>query len=185
MSAAVKNTIESFITCVNHPSTKTLIKVGANGWICSMAASQLYYIFNYYINNTEEHGIDSSLHKNTAKVVYLCETLSVFLRSAVTIPGVYCIGTLVSCVISDGKLDRIFGKNTIFAVNPWHPRHVCSIAAVILAIPSLAISLKKKISPNSSDLTITQWLTLQGVLLSRPVLHLGNQLCHYVIKAWR
>ena len=95
----------------------------------------------------------------------------------------------------------MFGPNTIFAVNPWHPRHVVSIAAVILALPSLAQSAYKGInwtykkireyqstSSNRSDVSV--WLTdtklrimtLFNTATSRPVLHLGNQLCRFILR---
>lgn len=102
---------------------------------------------------------------------------------------------------STSQLNRVFGPNTIFAVNPWHPRHVISIAVVILALPSLAQSACKGINwaykkirqyqnkaTNGSDVKI--WLTdtkirlmtLFNMATSRPTLHLGNQLGRFILR---
>jgi hypothetical protein len=88
-------------------------------------------------------------------------------------------------MFSQGELNKIFGPNTVFAVNPWHPRHVVSIAAVILALPSIP----QGICGAQSKEKYTSWLTdrkiyfmaLFNLVTSRPLLHLGNRFCSYYI----
>jgi len=94
----------------------------------------------------------------------------------------------------------MFGLNIIFAVNPWHPRHVVSISAVILALPTLAQSTYKGInwackkiqhyqdtSTNGSEIrpwltdTKIRLMTLFNTVTSRPTLHLGNQLGQFIL----
>lgn len=137
----------------------------------------------------------------TNKVIIICSKISLVLSAGVSRPGVVIISLLIGCVFSTSQLNRVFGPNTIFAVNPWHPRHVVSIAAVILALPLLAQSVYKGInwaykkirqyqntSTNGSDVKI--WLTdtkirlmtLFNVATSRPTLHLGNQLGRFILR---
>lgn len=59
------------------------------------------------------------------------------LNSAVSPMGVVVISKIVHLFFSSGKLESFFGKNTIFAVNPWHPRHVVSVASAILMAPAM------------------------------------------------
>lgn len=75
------------------------------------------------------------------KVFFVCTTISLVLNIGVSVPGAYIISTLVGCAFSTQQLNRVFGPYTTFSVNPWHPRHVLSIAAMILAIPSCAQSV--------------------------------------------
>ncbi len=132
------------------------------------------------------------------KVIIVCAKISLILSAATSPPGVFIISTLVGCVFSTVQLERVFGPNTIFAINPWHPRHVVSIASVILAMPIIIQSVckgvawaYKKISQyheKSSNEPSRMWLTdaklrlmvFFNTITSRPVLHTGNQLSRYV-----
>lgn len=129
------------------------------------------------------------------KIVIVCAKISLILSAGVSRPGVFIISSLVGCVFSTAQLDRVFGPNTIFKINPWHPRHLISIAAVILALPSVLESTCKGIhwaykkirhyqnAPGDEQKT-NQWLTdlkvrvmvLFNTITSRPTLHIGNQL---------
>lgn len=99
------------------------------------------------------------------KVVTACPKLSLILSASVSRPGAFIVSSLVGCVFSTAQLDQMFGPNTIFAINPKHPRHIASIAAVILGLPTLFQS--------SSEIRLQ---TLFNTLTSRPLLHIGNQL---------
>ena len=131
-----------------------------------------------------------------AKVALICAKISLILSAATSRPGVFILSTIMECVFLSGQLERAFGPTTVFAVNPWHPRHIFSIAAVILALPSVIQSTYRgidwtytKISQheNSRAQNITHqgsWLTdtktrmmaLFNTITSRPTQHLGNQL---------
>jgi len=127
------------------------------------------------------------------KVIIVCAKISLILSGGVSRPGVFIISSLVGSVFSTSQLNQVFGINTIFAVNPWHPRHIISIVAVILALPSLAQSTCKAInwtykkiqhyqdnSTNKQDVKIwltdtkVRLMTLFNAITSRPILHLGN-----------
>ena len=136
-------------------------------------------------------------------VAVACSYSSLLLSAATSRPGVWIISTFVGRIISSSQLERIFGPNTVFAVNPWHPRHVCSIAAVILAIPSvihstyLGIHSLMRYSIFSQQLRFhveceqpsgqlsdreVRGMILFNTLTSRPIMHLGNQLCRAMVK---
>ena len=73
----------------------------------------------------------------------VCAKVSLILSAATSRPGVMIVSTSVGRVFPVRQFERVFGPNTIFAVNLWHPRHVASIAAVILALPLVAQSTYK------------------------------------------
>ena len=136
-----------------------------------------------------------------AKAVLGCAKISLILSAATSRPGGFIISTVMGSVFSSGQLESVFGPNTVFAVNPWHLRHVFSIAAVILALPSVIQStyrgvhwVYKKIaqhenSPAQNIESQGSWLTdrktrmmaLFNTIISRPLQHLGNQLCRAAI----
>lgn len=102
------------------------------------------------------------------KVDTLGAEISLLLSAGVSRPGVYIISSLVGSVFSTVQLNRVLGPNAIFAVNPWHPRHVVSIVAVAFGLLSLA--------QDSSTTTQTRLMVLFNTITSRPILHICNQL---------
>lgn len=114
------------------------------------------------------------------KVIVVCAKISLVLSAGVSRPGVYIISSLSGGIFSTSQLDKVFGPNTIFAINPWHPRHVTSIAAVILGLPFVIQStyrcMNRKHGGVCKDrLNITMYVMLLfNTLTSRPVLHLVN-----------
>lgn len=96
--------------------------------------------------------------------------ISLMLSATTSRPGVFIISKVVRCIFSQSRLERAFGPNTVFAINPWHPRHIVSIAAVILALPSL---YGKEWQADRN----LRLMALFNLITSRPVLHLGNQFC--------
>ena len=127
------------------------------------------------------------------KVMIICAKISLILSAGVSRPEAFIISSVVGYVFSTAQLDRAFGPNTVFAVNPWHPRHVISIAAVILALPSVIQLTYKGINwmykeiyqcQNTPPQQTNSWLTnskirlmtLFNTITSRPFLHIGNQL---------
>lgn len=140
--------------------------------------------------------------QTAAKVSIVFAKISIILSAAVSRPGVYVISTLAGRIATQAQLDRLFGPNTIYAQNPWHPRHVASIAAVILAIPVMVQTIclgftwvnRRVRQLQEEDVEIDQkqnqgWLTdakirlivLFNTLTSRPVLHIGNQFARNLI----
>lgn len=117
------------------------------------------------------------------KVVTLIAKLSLLLSAATSPPALY----LFSCIPL--PFEALFGPNTTFALNPWHPRHLTSIAACLLSLPAL-LEFIYPISPPSPEPETTPWLTdarvrlmaLFNAVTSRPAQHLGNALFWRVVR---
>lgn len=122
-------------------------------------------------------------YETAKKIIFICARLSIILSGIVSRPGVFIISNLVGRIVPSAFLERIFGPNTTFAVNLWHPRHICSLTAVALAIPALALSIGerclKAFKKADSDSTLVPKLWF-NTLSSRPVIHWGNHLGHLV-----
>jgi hypothetical protein len=128
------------------------------------------------------------------KISLISAKLSLILSAVVSRPGRYLISTLVGRIVSKDRLDFIFGPNINFAGNPWHPRHVVSIAAILLAVPSTVQLTYKEgrliymklfklyqtpsIHLSNDRIGLTdhkvRLLNLFNIITSRPVLHIGN-----------
>lgn len=124
------------------------------------------------------------------KIIILAAKISLILSASVTHPGVFLLSRAVSFLCTAKQLEGFFGPDTTFVENPWHPRHVMSFAAVILAIPSIVQTtckgvswVQKKFQVPSKDKQ-NRWLidakvrimALFNSLTSRPFLHMGNQI---------
>jgi hypothetical protein len=136
------------------------------------------------------------------KIITHSAKLSLILSAMVSQIGSSGISALVGRIMSKTQQEKVFGKNTTFAVNPWHPRHLVSIAAVLLALPSVNRSAYASINwsikkvwgysdgPLDHTCINTFWLSDSHVRLmvlfntftSRPVLHLGNLYCRKFIS---
>ena len=182
--------LQSVTHFLNRPLIKEGVKVVVGAISFTFGAIEIYDL-------VRNRSFKSSSYIQTAAKV------SLILSAMVSRPGVWVISTLVGRVFAPEQLQRVFGANTIFALNPWHPRHVCSIAAVILAIPSvihstyLGIHSLMRYSIFSQQLRFhveceqpsgqlsdreVRGMILFNTLTSRPIMHLGNQLCRAMVK---
>lgn len=204
ISGGAKNLFNNSVRLLNQPIVKEGVKNIAGTVTFVFGLVEIYDIYQIARGReiTTESCSDYPQWIQVAnKVIIVCAKISLILSAGVSRPGVFIISSLIGCVFSTSQLNRMFGPNTIFAVNLWHPRHVVSIAAVILALPSLAQSACKGInwaykkirqyqdaSTNRSDVKI--WLTdtkirlmtLFNTVTSRPTLHLGNQLGRFILR---
>lgn len=131
---------------------------------------------------------------------------SLVCSAAVSRPGIASISFLASKLFTAAQLERAFGPNTIYAVNPLHPRHVCSNVTTLISIPlvlestyygarwvyhkmvskdtpPLWISGGQMYQPKStfSDKTL-RWMVVFNFFTSRPVLHYGNIAMRSLLK---
>lgn len=204
MIQGLKDLLRGSIHFLNQPVVKEGVKQIAGGVTFAIGATEIYDIYKTLQGrkiSTEEH-LDSKEWLQIAhKVTVVTAKISLILSMGISRPGVFIISTLVGCVLSTNQLERLFGPNASFSVNPWHPRHVVSIAAVILAIPSHAESAHrafiwtyKKIiqynMPSHPFQNDEYWLTdakvrmmtLFNTTTSRPFLHVGNQIAQFLIR---
>lgn len=133
------------------------------------------------------------------KVIIVCAKISIILSALSSPPGVFLASLAVGCFFSAAQIENVFGPNTTFEKNPWHPRHVVSIAAIIFALPSIALTVYQTVdwvcrnieyfyfeevdNENNwlSDIKV-KVMTLFNTATSRPILHIGNQLARSVLN---
>lgn len=204
ISEGARNLFNASVKLLNQPIVKEGVKNIAGTVTCVFGLVELFDIYQIARGReiTTEACSDYPQWMQVAnKLMIVCSKISLILSAGVSRPGVFILSTLIGSVFSTSQLDRVFGPNTIFTVNPWHPRHVVSIAAVILGLPSLTQSVYQGISwaykkirhyqdtpTKGSDVKV--WLTetkvkmmiLFNTVTSRPTLHLGNQLSHFILR---
>ncbi len=66
---------------------------------------------------------------------------SLILCAAATPLSYRICSRFVDKAVSQQFLVNTFGPNTIFAVNPWHPRHVISFVAVACTLPTVIVAI--------------------------------------------
>jgi hypothetical protein len=204
ISGGIKNLLNTSVQLLNHPITKEGIKNIAGTVTCAFGIMEIYNIYQI----SQGRAISKETYSEYPrwvqvihKIIIVCAKISLILSAGVSRPAVFLISLLTGCIFSTDQLDRVFGPNTIFAVNPWHPRHLVSILAILLALPSLAQSTYKgavwtctKIRQYSNEIIYKQetkdWLTdskirlmtLFNTITSRPTLHIGNQLGRLILN---
>jgi hypothetical protein len=152
---------------LNQPMIKEGVKNVAGSVTFAFGLVEIYDIYKMARGCEMETVTSTSKWVQAAnKVVNFFAKISLILSAGVSRPGVFIISSLVGCVFSTSQLNQMFGPNTIFAINPRHPRHILSIAAVILGLPSLLLTSDHEI----------RLKTLFNTITSRPLLHIGNQL---------
>ncbi len=160
-----------------------------------LGAYDLYQTFKGRNITSEKDAVnDPKWLQVASKLALLAAKVALVLSALVSRPGVLIISSLVNMVASTVQIERVFGPNTIYAVNPMHPRHWVSLVAAALAVPLVALTIFKGLSwafykntgqsnPAISVQNATQILTdsnvrqmtLFNTFTSRPMLHLGNQ----------
>ena len=199
-----KKIIITTVQLLNQPLIKEGVKNIAGSVTFAFGLMEMYDI--YQIAKGREVSSESCLnspkwYQVANKTIIVAAKISLILSSGVSRPGVFIVSSLMGSAFTTTQLDTMFGANTIFAINPYHPRHIVSIAAVILALPSIAQSackavnlVYKKIKHYHNDQTITlnaknvltdtkiRFMTLFNTITSRPTLHLGNQLGRLILR---
>lgn len=200
MTLYIRNFVSSSVNLLNQPLFKEGIKNGAGIATALLGAVAAHDLYKWAtgqrkITTEKDTGINKSLNPlphTIHKMIMFSSKISLILSAAVSRPGVLVISSLVGRVFTTAQLDKVFGLNTIFAINPWHPRHVISIVAVALATPALiesAYRIYQNTRQYKTDANSTAWLTdakvkattLFNFITSRPTLHIGNQLGRFLI----
>lgn len=198
-----KKLINTTVQLLNQPLIKEGVKNIAGSVTFAFGLMEVYDI--YQIAKGREVTSESCLtspkwYQVANKTIIVAAKISLILSAGVSSPGVFIVSSLMGSAFSTTQLDKMFGVNTIFAINPYHPRHIVSIAAVILALPSIAQSACKavnlaykkikqyhsdKVTANAKNVltdTKIRFMTLFNTITSRPILHLGNQLGRLILR---
>lgn len=205
ITSGAKSLLNSSVHLLNNSVVKEGVKNVAGIFTLAFGVAEIYDLYRISILrvrnvSTEATTVSHSWSNIAYKVVVVCAKISLILSAGVSRPGVFLISSLMGAIFSTAQLERAFGANTIFAINPWHPRHVVSIAAAVLALPSIIetgynaiswISRKiRKLPAPTPELSPTYWMTdtklrvmnLFNTVTSRPTLHLGNQFCRFLLR---
>jgi hypothetical protein len=166
------------IDFLNQPSVKETIKNFCSSFTFAFGLVQLWVLFyrrKPCKNLPPLQGIERA-----EEIAQTCTSISLILSAACSRPSVYLLSSLCDFCLPADLFDAYFGPNTLFDLNPWHPRHVTSLIALGLALPSPIISLIHYVqSPAKASIKPVQqlgWMALFNTLTCRPVLHTGNQL---------
>lgn len=180
LPSEIKSTIIDAGNYLNQPANKSLLKKTV-GYVAFLLIPVATFIAPSNLSSTMK----------LAKI-------SLILNGFVSPLGQREFSKIANWIFTQEQLNRL-GPNTIFAVNPWHPRHVVSIAATALAIPVVIdttsnvaswtidkisarfstsdVAPKKPIrvtdTPSISENMIC-FLTVFTFFTSRPVLHQAN-----------
>ncbi len=106
----------------------------------------------------------------------LCARISLVMTGMITPLGVRLIASVAHRFFSDFQLEKLFGPNVAFEINPWHPRHVVSLLGVVFALPAALQAI------TSTDSSYLERLALLSILISRPFLHQANRIAHGLFK---
>lgn len=170
-----------FLEFVNQPSVKEFIKNFCSSFTFAFGFVHLGMLIIQRKNTKETllSGAERAVH-----IAQNCTSLSLILSASCSRPSVYFFTTFCDCCLPTDFFETYFGPNTLFDLNPWHPRHVISLIALALALPSPALSCIHFFRPLSSPPTEssqkTGWMALFNTLTCRPVLHTGNQLGKFI-----
>lgn len=167
-----KRLLSGTVQLLNQPTVKEGVKKVAGAATLVFGLAEIYQVYRDFSTKSEATPLNWT--QVAQKVVIASARVSLILSAGVSRPGVVIISTLVGSFFTTEQLNHVFGPNTIFAINPWHPRHVISIAAVVLAVPFL---LKKW-----NGETKLGCMTLFNTITSRPSLHIGNQLGRFILR---
>jgi|GEM_PF-1084106 len=199
LAKSTTNTVAGFL---NQPVVKEGVKNIAGSITFTLGLVEIYDIYQILRGrrkiSTEVYSNCPKWMQVTNKVIVVFAKFSLILSAATSRSGVIIISTLVGSIFSTSQLEGVLGPNTIFAINPRHPRHLVSIAAVVFALPAIAESTlksvvrcyrkicqyKNELSGQSNKPWLTdakvRLITLFNTITSRPILHIGNQLSRFV-----
>lgn len=159
-----QNLIIESVNFLNQPSIKSAVKDLTGFITCFFGMIEIYYLCKF----------SKSKEKSTLNFI---SKISLLLSPFVTRQGVFLLTTFAT--FFSLQANGLFGQNTIFALNPWYPKHIASIAAVLFAMPALYARFfpsKFNFFKNETLNNRIFFFLLFNTLTSRPILHLANQL---------
>lgn len=201
ISAEVKRLLNASVYWLNQPIVKQSVKNIAGSVTFVFGVVEIYDVYQILRGrevSTDRCAKSTKWIQVANKTMIVCAKASLILSAGVSAPGVFIISSAIGQIFSVTALEKVFGPNTIFVINPWHPRHVVSIVAVLLALPSAIQSTYKGINWTYKKISHYQiipkqnnshWLTdfkirliaLFNTITSRPTLHIGNQLGKFIL----
>jgi len=119
------------------------------------------------------------MQKTSDKTVLLLQT-SIVLNGIASRPGVALCEWVIHQIATPPTVTKIFGLNTIFAINPWHPRHLFNLSVNLIAAAALITVIYSRKAPR----TIAA-LTALNFFAGRSTLHLAKDIWYWAVSAKR
>ncbi len=157
----LQSLVGEFVIFLNQPTVKESVKNSAGLITCLFGIIEIYCLM-FLKQNTK-----------TSPSLFLAK-VSICLSPLITRPGVFLMTSLAGMLSI--QTESYFGDHTIFAVNPWYPKHIASFAAVLFGLPALY----QKIKADARISNAIFFVLIFNTLTSRPVLHLTNQLALFL-----
>lgn len=177
MHQMISNGIQLISSFLNQPAVKEGVKNVAGVMSSAFGVVEVYQIIGGKPVSTLADPQSPKWLQTAGKVAALSGKISLLLSAGCSRPGVFMISKIVGCAFTATQLQRVFGPNTIFAINPWHPRHVASIVAFALGNVQLAYEginwVCRKVYLADTKVSL---MILFNTLTSRVTLHVGNLL---------
>lgn len=174
----LKELLTHFIDFLNQPSVKESIKTFCSSFTFAFGLVQLWVLLCG--RKPPKQPLSQTALQRAMEIAQTCTSLSLILSAVCSRPSLYLLSQFCDLCVPTDVLESYFGPNTLFDLNPWHPRHVTSLIALALALPSPALSILQYLqSPTKVTIKPDQqigWMALFNTLTCRPVLHTGNQI---------
>lgn len=186
---------------LNQPAVKEGVKNVASSVTFVFGIVEIFDIYQIACGRViaADPSVSSKWMQVVNKILVICAKTSLILSAGVSRPGVFVISFLMGSLFSTAQLDRVFGPNTIFVINPRHPRHIISIVAAVLALPTTVQSMcksmhwvykkiKKYKTNSTGEIRDTfsenkiRLMVLFNIVTSRPTLHIGNRICQIILR---
>ncbi len=120
-----------------------------------------------------------STRETTDKTTLFLQT-SAILSGIASRPGLAICEWSLHQIATPETLTKIFGQNTIFEINPWHPRHLFNVTVnIIAAVALIHVIYHRKASKPVAGLTTFNFLS------GRSTLHLANDAWHLALAMKR
>ena len=114
------------------------------------------------------------------KAVTFVLKASIVLSCLASRPGLFLYGWVFHYIATPKTWMDIFGLNTVFEFNPWHPRHLLNIAANALSAAALIKCVFDRYVPSHQVLGLMVAVGAFNFLTGRSTLHLANDALHTV-----
>jgi len=134
----------------------------------------------YQISQAPKEKEASTWTETAGKAINFFLTVSIVLSLIASRPGLYFCG-----IVTPTRLAGMFGPNTIFAINPWHPRHILNITANVLSATALIKWVFNKYAPSKETLGLIITIGAFNFLTGRSTLHLVNDFWYFATHAQR
>jgi hypothetical protein len=133
----------------------------------------------------QKAGDDSSWQATTDKTVIFFLKTSIVLSCIVSRPGLYLCDWFFHKIATPRTWMDIFGINTIFEFNPWHPRHILNITANAISAAALIKWVFDRYVPAHQAAGLMVALGAFNFMTGRSTLHLVNSAFYSACSARR